>query len=274
MIRPATRQTGSPTTGAAQPRREQPGQRCQDRPVGPVRTGPGHLTAQHYHLVAQHQDLRVPRCLAAAQQDQPAEHPDHDQIQQTDRHEPRSCLNLPTKPNRSPASLRRVLTRYTPAVLDEDGHEGVHVPLVPGVIVNGELSYRVDRHRSTVPTARAASSCTAGDIGWRAVQLSTRPAVRGGPGGKQATPRCTARTDVRREARGAGRPDVGIRTGDTHEQPQAAGPLRSSILAVGPLPIGSRSLAAHDRKTSHFPPATTAVSVPASHSRAQIWRGM
>jgi hypothetical protein len=36
----------------------------------------------------------------------------------------------------------------------------------------------------------------------------------------------------------------------------------------------SRSLAAHDRKTSHFPPATTAVSVPASHSRAQIWQGM
>jgi hypothetical protein len=30
----------------------------------------------------------------------------------------------------------------------------------------------------------------------------------------------------------------------------------------------------HDRKTSHFPPTTTARSVPASHSRAQIWLGM
>jgi hypothetical protein len=37
---------------------------------------------------------------------------------------------------------------------------------------------------------------------------------------------------------------------------------------------GQVSLAAHDPKTSHFPPAITAVSVPASHSRAQIWRGM
>jgi hypothetical protein len=30
----------------------------------------------------------------------------------------------------------------------------------------------------------------------------------------------------------------------------------------------------HDRSTSHFPPAATAVNVPASHSRAQIRSGM
>ena len=88
------------------------GQGRQDRAVGPVRPRPGHLPAQHHHLMAQHQDLRVLRCLAAAQQDQPARHPDHDQIQQTDRHEPRSCLSPSAEPNRSSQALYRVLKRY------------------------------------------------------------------------------------------------------------------------------------------------------------------
>src|SRR6476661_5927530 len=74
--------------------------------------GPAHLTAQHHHFMAQHQDLRVLRGLALAQQDQPAEHPAHDQIQQTDRHEPRSCLTPPTPANRSSTAARRVLKRY------------------------------------------------------------------------------------------------------------------------------------------------------------------
>ena len=73
---------------AAQRRWQQPGQRHQDRTVRPVRLGPGHLTAEHHHLMAQHQDLRVLRRPAAAQQDQPAGDPDHKQVQQTDRHEP------------------------------------------------------------------------------------------------------------------------------------------------------------------------------------------
>jgi DNA-binding transcriptional MerR regulator len=38
-----------------------------------------------------------------AQQDQPAEHADHDQAQQTDGREPRSCLNLLAKRNCSSA---------------------------------------------------------------------------------------------------------------------------------------------------------------------------
>ena len=46
------------------------------------------------------------------QQEQPARHPDRDQIQQTDRHEPRSCPNPPTAPNRSSQGLHRVLERY------------------------------------------------------------------------------------------------------------------------------------------------------------------
>ena len=71
-----------------------------------AQSGPGHLPAQHHHLMPQHQDLRIPRRPATAQQDQPAEHPHHHQIQQTDRHEPRSCPIRPPRPNRSsdPAS--------------------------------------------------------------------------------------------------------------------------------------------------------------------------
>ena len=41
-------------TAPAERAGQQPGQRCQDRPVGPARPGPGHLTAQHHHLVPQH----------------------------------------------------------------------------------------------------------------------------------------------------------------------------------------------------------------------------
>lgn len=84
----------------------------QDRAVGPDRPGPGHLEAQHHHLMVHHQDLRVLRRLAAAQQGQPPEHPDHKQVQQTDRHELRSCPSSPTKPNRSSQTLHRVLKRY------------------------------------------------------------------------------------------------------------------------------------------------------------------
>jgi len=61
---------------------------------------------------AQHHDLRVLRCLAASQQDQPAKDPDHEQVQQTGRHEPRSCPNPPTAPNRSSQTLHQVLNRY------------------------------------------------------------------------------------------------------------------------------------------------------------------
>src|SRR5262249_60210587 len=57
--------------------------------------------AEAHPLVAYHQDLRVLGRLATAQQDQPAEDPDCDQIQQTDRHRPRSCRSPPTLPNRS-----------------------------------------------------------------------------------------------------------------------------------------------------------------------------
>jgi len=69
--------------------------------VGPVRPGTPHLTAQHHHLMPQQQDLHVLGRLATAQQDQPAEHPGHEQVQQTDRHEPRSSPTRLIMPNRS-----------------------------------------------------------------------------------------------------------------------------------------------------------------------------
>ena len=50
----------------AQHSRKQPGQRRQDRPVGPVRLGPGDLTAEHRNLMTENHDLRILGGLAAA----------------------------------------------------------------------------------------------------------------------------------------------------------------------------------------------------------------
>jgi hypothetical protein len=52
---------------------KQLGQCRQDRPVGPIRLGLGHLTAEHRDLMTEHHDFRVLRRLAAAGQHQPAE---------------------------------------------------------------------------------------------------------------------------------------------------------------------------------------------------------
>ena len=80
---------------------------------GPVRLGPGDLTAEHRDLVAEHHDLRVFGRLAAAEQHQPAEDPDHDQVEQAKGHKPRSCRNRLIQPIRRSQHLRRVLKRYT-----------------------------------------------------------------------------------------------------------------------------------------------------------------
>lgn len=53
--------------------------------------GPGDLLAEGHELVTQHHDFRVLRRLAAAEQDQPANYPDHDQVRQTDGQKLRSC---------------------------------------------------------------------------------------------------------------------------------------------------------------------------------------
>ena len=41
-------------------------------------------------LMAENQDLRVLRGVAARQQPQPAEHPDHEEVDETDQHERRA----------------------------------------------------------------------------------------------------------------------------------------------------------------------------------------
>ncbi len=69
----------------AQHNRQVPGKRGPDRPVGPGRPGPGHLTPEHRDLMTEHQDLGVLGRLAAARQDQPAEDPDHDQVEHAGR---------------------------------------------------------------------------------------------------------------------------------------------------------------------------------------------
>jgi len=65
--------------------------------------------------------------LTAAQQHQPAQDPDHDQVQQPNAHEPRSCRNLPIGPNRSSQHLRQVMERYR-AVAGRAGHLNHHCP--------------------------------------------------------------------------------------------------------------------------------------------------
>jgi len=97
---------------AAQHRWQQPGERRQDRPVGPVRFRPRDLTPQHRDLMTEHHDLRVLGCLASAEQHQPAEYPDRDQVEQTKSHEPRSWRNQLIRPTRRSQHLRRVLKRY------------------------------------------------------------------------------------------------------------------------------------------------------------------
>jgi hypothetical protein len=79
-----------------------PGQRRQDRPVSPVLLGPNDLTPENGYFVTEHHNLRILGRLAAAQQHQPAEDPDHDQVEQAKGHKPRSCRSQPIRPNRRP----------------------------------------------------------------------------------------------------------------------------------------------------------------------------
>jgi hypothetical protein len=69
--------------------------------LGPVTGG-----ARDLRCEASPGQARVLRCLAPAQQDQPAEHPDHEQVQQTDRHEPPPCSD---PADRAKSQLTRTL---------------------------------------------------------------------------------------------------------------------------------------------------------------------
>jgi len=55
--------------------------------VGPVRLRAGDLTSQDSDLMPEHQDLDVLRGVAAGEQRQPAEQPDHEQIGEAEEHE-------------------------------------------------------------------------------------------------------------------------------------------------------------------------------------------
>jgi hypothetical protein len=47
---------------------QQPGERGQDNPIGPVRRRLADLAPEHCDLMAEHHDLCILGCLAAAQQ--------------------------------------------------------------------------------------------------------------------------------------------------------------------------------------------------------------
>ena len=69
-----------------QPPRQEPDQRGEDRPVGPVQPGPRTGAAQHGDLMPQHEQLGVLGGRRPAKQDQPAAEPDEDEIKQAQGH--------------------------------------------------------------------------------------------------------------------------------------------------------------------------------------------
>jgi hypothetical protein len=69
-----------------QPRGQEPDQRGEDRPVGPVQPGPRMGSAQHGDLMPQHQELGVLGGRRPGGQDQPATQLDEDEIEQAERH--------------------------------------------------------------------------------------------------------------------------------------------------------------------------------------------
>jgi hypothetical protein len=60
--------------------RQQPGQRGQHRPVRPRQPGSADLPLKHGDLVAQDQDLRILGVIGPGEQSQPAEHPEHREV--------------------------------------------------------------------------------------------------------------------------------------------------------------------------------------------------
>jgi len=59
---------------------QQPGQRGQDRPVGPGQPGSLNLVLENGDLVPQDQDLGVLGVIGPGQQGEPAEHAEHRQV--------------------------------------------------------------------------------------------------------------------------------------------------------------------------------------------------
>jgi hypothetical protein len=69
---------------------QQPGQGGEHGTISPVGPRVRYLTPQHRDLMPEDQDLHVLDGVASHQQSQPAEHPDHEEIDQTNEHESRA----------------------------------------------------------------------------------------------------------------------------------------------------------------------------------------
>ena len=66
---------------------QQPCERCDHGPVSPVRLRPGDVAAQNRDFMPQYQDLHVLGGVASGEEHQPAEQPDHEQIDEAEEHE-------------------------------------------------------------------------------------------------------------------------------------------------------------------------------------------
>jgi hypothetical protein len=66
---------------------QMPGQGGEHRTVSPVRPRARDLPPQHRELIPQYEDLRVFGGVTARQEHQPAEHPDHEQVDEANKHE-------------------------------------------------------------------------------------------------------------------------------------------------------------------------------------------
>ena len=67
---------------------QQPRERCDHGPVSPVRLRPGDA-AQDRDFMPQYQDLYVLGGVAPGEEHQPAEQPDHEQIDEAEEHDRR-----------------------------------------------------------------------------------------------------------------------------------------------------------------------------------------
>ena len=65
---------------------QHPGQRSQDRPVGPGQPRSLDLPLEHGNLMTQDEDLGVLGVVGAGQQGEPAEHPEHHQVSESQQH--------------------------------------------------------------------------------------------------------------------------------------------------------------------------------------------
>ena len=69
---------------------QQSGQGGEHGAVSPVRPRTGDLPPQDRDLVPQHEDLRILGSVIPGKEHQPAEHPDHEQVDETDLHDRRA----------------------------------------------------------------------------------------------------------------------------------------------------------------------------------------